>query len=454
MTTPQAVTAAEMMAARELRAARQRQLQQRYPGCAVSLTLNVPGEIKLAPDYRYAFDEGCAAIERQLRRRHFSCGAAEYYEENCGYHALWPVAGEALQLKQALLTVEDEHPLGRLFDIDVLTEQGRPVSRTESGHAPRLCLLCERPAHLCVRARTHSLPQLLARITQLIGAYRREQQAARVMAAAGRALFYELAVTPKPGLVDRADSGAHTDMDFFTFIDSGGTLLPWFTRMFYRGYDEARLTPEQCFARLRYLGMEAEDAMLAATGGVNTHKGLLFSLGLLCAAAGRLLATDGDGADSNALLDTAAAMAAAPLQRELAALDESTARSGGERLYVQAGGGARAEAASGFATVRRYGLPALQKRLDEGRSLNDAGALTLLDLLAHSGDSNIFARGGRQAQQRITAQAAELARREPPPALAELTELNRQFIAERLSPGGSADLLAITFFVHFMQDRR
>ena len=102
-----------------------------------------------------------------------------------------------------------------------------------------------------------------------------------------KSLLYEVSVTPKPGLVDRDNPGAHGDMDYYSFIDSAAALAPYFSRCAALGRDSL-CEPGEVLTRLRPLGLEAEEAMKQATGGANTHKGLIFSLGILCAAAGRL----------------------------------------------------------------------------------------------------------------------------------------------------------------------
>lgn len=109
-----------------------------------------------------------------------------------------------------------------------------------------------------------------------------------------RALYAEVALHPKPGLVSFRDSGSHRDMDGRTFLRSIGALRDYFPRIARAGRED------QPFEQLKQLGLAAEAAMLQATGGVNTHRGAIFCLGLLCAAAGRLHDT-GSAASASAL---------------------------------------------------------------------------------------------------------------------------------------------------------
>ncbi len=105
---------------------------------------------------------------------------------------------------------------------------------------------------------------------------------------AWKALIEEVVTTPKPGLVDLYSNGAHTDMDVDSFRRSAEALRPFFALMAERGIQEEG-SPEKLFLSIRGIGMQAEKAMYAATGGVNTHKGIIFTFGVFCAAAGRCI---------------------------------------------------------------------------------------------------------------------------------------------------------------------
>ncbi|WP_043176724.1 triphosphoribosyl-dephospho-CoA synthase, partial [Burkholderia ambifaria] len=105
--------------------------------------------------------------------------------------------------------------------------------------------------------------------------------AERIAALAEHSLVLEIDTYPKPGLVSHVDTGSHADMDAAMFARSAAVLRPYFAELAEAGARDADM------AVLRKIGLRAEHAMLAATGGVNTHRGAIFGLGLLCAAAGR-----------------------------------------------------------------------------------------------------------------------------------------------------------------------
>ncbi len=252
-----------------------------------------------------------------------------------------------------------------------------------------------------------------------------------IAAQARAALEREVLLTPKPGLVDAANTGAHRDMDRETFLRSAAALEPWFQSMAERGMAFPEEAPAALFAALRPMGMQAEQAMYAATGGVNTHKGALFSLGLLCAACGRLTAQNRP-LTVETLCGLSAQMTAGITARELTGEDTH-----GLAAHAAYGArGVRGEAESGFASVRELALPHL--------SGPDGSWLALLHLISRVRDTNVLHRAGEEGLAWLQARAAALLTDFSLPAL---TALDGECIARNISPGGSADLLAIAFFL-------
>lgn len=270
--------------------------------------------------------------------------------------------------------------------------------------------------------------------------------AERLGRLAARALAREALLTPKPGLVDRANSGAHDDMDLSTFLTSARALAPRLPRFFLEGCAQAAAPPTAALAALRPLGIACERAMLAATGGVNTHKGAIFAFGLTLAACGRLW-TRGGALEEQAICAEIAAMCRGLVAREMGAAVPLTAGVSAFRTHGFAG--ARGEAEAGYPLVRGAALPALRGALARGAGRDEALLIALLALLERAGDTNLLARGGAPAIAYVRAAAAAAPRDAGPAALIEgLTALDRAFIARRLSPGGTADLLALTWFLH------
>lgn len=443
------VTLPEMLDAREARARRQEELLEQYSGPVISFTLNIAGPVKNGPVLRRAFQEGMGWLKDSLA----CAGAAVLHREETdrvtGREALLAVRGEGRQIKGLCTALEEGTPLGRLFDLDVLDRERGKWDRADLGLPPRGCLVCGREGKACASRRLHTVEELQQATRAILRAHFAQADGDRLAAQGARALLYEVAATPKPGLVDRANNGSHRDMDFFTFLDSAAALLPYLRRAVSIGQETAALAPEETFARLRRAGIGAERAMFAATGGVNTHKGAIFSMGLACAGAGRLWKPEAPFAGAEAVLAECARLCREAVEADLAAIDPKTARTAGQRLYLEHGlRGVRGEAAEGFPAVARVALPALRAALAEGADLEEAGCAALTALMAGTVDTNLIARGGLEGQRWAAERARQLLKKGRP-SRRTLERLDRELIARNLSPGGCADLLAVTYFLHF-----
>jgi triphosphoribosyl-dephospho-CoA synthase len=264
---------------------------------------------------------------------------------------------------------------------------------------------------------------------------------------ASRALSRELAAWPKPGLVSPIDNGSHRDMDAAMLQASIDVLHPFFAELARAGRKDVGMNP------LRAIGLRAETAMLAATGGVNTHRGAIFGLGLLCAAAGEVaeISTEGVAVSPVRLGDVVMRRWAAEIRRGPIPLFSH----GAAALRRYGAGGARTEAAGGFRSVYEVGWPALR----QGRSLQpddpDAGPVqACFALIATVCDTNLLHRGGADGM-RYAAEAATsfLSRGGVAGAdwRARAAAVHAAFVTRRLSPGGCADLLATTLFVDALE---
>lgn len=250
------------------------------------------------------------------------------------------------------------------------------------------------------------------------------------------ALEAEVSATPKPGLVDRANTGAHRDMDYNLFLRSAAALEPFFADFYRLGAE----TPcDRLLPALRARGLTAEEAMFRATGGVNTHKGALFSLGLLCAACGALERR------GEPLTPDGVCLFVARLTEGITAELRQAPTHGGSAWRRTGSLGVRGEAEGGYPAVRGLALPVYRARLRAGESGNDAAVYTLICLIARAEDTNLLARGGEEGARWARAQAQALTEHFSVPAAAAL---DRAFIARNLSPGGCADLLAAALFLH------
>lgn len=268
----------------------------------------------------------------------------------------------------------------------------------------------------------------------------------RVACLAVRSLYAELALYPKPGLVSFVDNGSHRDMSAATFVRSLFALRRYFLHITQAGMVDAP------FHVLKQLGIEAEARMLRATDGINTHRGAIFCLGLLAAAAGRC------HAQGMALTpDAIQAMLLARWGEALGAhsIDAGTTSHGARALLRYAVSGAREEGARGFPSVFAVGVPALQRTLAAGRSLRHARIDALFALMAHISDTNIVHRGGLDGAARVRRQARAFVARggtRAPDWEARALACHHDFVVARLSPGGAADLLGAVCLLHSLAE--
>lgn len=285
----------------------------------------------------------------------------------------------------------------------------------------------------------------IARCCTSIAADRASLEEVRRSRAASRAtlqaLYYELCLYPKPGLVSMVDTGSHQDMTAALFIRSLFSLRHYFSAVYLAG---ARNAP---FAVLSRLGIEAEARMLRATCGVNTHRGAIFNLGILCAIIGKW--------DAGGRKVELSRLDVDHWSSAIKAADSSmVSNSNGNRACRNyAVGGARGEAAAGFPHVFRIGLPALAAARAAGASESAAVVQAFFAIMASLEDTNLLHRGGAGGLAYATSAATSF--------LAEggvlsggwrerAVLIHHEFVQRRLSPGGSADLLAATLFVDRM----
>lgn len=443
-------TLQEILGARENRVRRQQALMAEYQKPLICFTMNIPGPVKLDRDITIGFAVGNWLLQQALRSRPVL--HRELRRENTGCEAFYVVDLPAPELKKLAMDIEDTEPIGRLFDIDVIDTNGVKLSRENMGAPRRKCLLCDNDASVCARSRAHGLDALQDRTGFLLYLTARQWMTEQIAAYAFVALNQEYLTTPKPGLVDKNNQGAHKDMGIRHFFASANALRPYFSRCAETGFLTRDLSPEETFAKIRPIGMEAEQTMLHATRGVNTHKGAIFTMGLLCAAAGRL---SPEQWQPEHLLSQCAAMTKGLVAQDFAGITLENAKTAGERVFANYGiSGVRGQAEAGFPAVLQVGLPILQQGLAKGLSLNDAGCVTLLHLLAATDDTNLIHRSDYETQQQVRQDMTDLLRKDPFPALSVIEELDADFIRQNLSPGGSADLLAATYFLYFLEHSR
>lgn len=440
-----------MLDARERRAQQQEFLRKKYEAAIICFTMNIAGPVKNGGLIHRAFHIGNTLLHQQLAAAKLPILFFEESNDVTGNESFYVVDTAPLRLKQITTELEDNTPLGRLFDMDVLDKAGVKLDRALLALPERHCLCCGTPGKDCARNRTHTVQKLQAKTKAVLSAGVMDWDARQIATQACRALLFEVCTTPKPGLVDRDNSGSHKDMDIFTFMSSASALWPYFEECAQIGLANAALSAPETLAALRPAGRRAEGMMLGATAGVNTHKGAIFSVGILCAALGRLSPEQRRCPDI--VLQEAGAMAVGLTTQEYKNVTLENAATAGQRFYVLYGiTGVRGQVEEGFPAVSKVGLPVLEQGLRNGKTLNDAGCAALLALIAADIDTNLIARSDFATQQRVANHLGKLLEKQPCPDRKTLETLNEAYTGLNLSPGGSADLLAVCYLLHFMEE--
>lgn len=269
------------------------------------------------------------------------------------------------------------------------------------------------------------------------------------------ALIAEATLSPKPGLVTPSSSGAHRDMDYPLLVTSARALGPCFEACAFAGEVAGGIeaSPSKLLSTLRCIGQEGEQAMSRATGGINTHKGAIFCLGLLSAAMTfahvRGMGTDRQG---DIACTVVANLCSGLVARELSSTNASEFSTAGERLYFETGArGARGQAEDGYPLLRGRTLPLLRKAHSQGRERFNLACLdALLISMSELEDSCLLARGGTLGLAIARQGAAEVVRlggASSESGWRGLIELDSVLVRAGLSPGGSADMVAAAIFL-------
>ncbi len=361
------------------------------------------------------------------------------------------------------------------------------------------------------------------------------------------ALLGEVRTSPKPGLVDQIDCGAHTDMDLHTFEKSTDAIAPYLADMFMAGFapeeetaeekleieeldagaapeetaeeaagqnsEEGRETEEEClFRKIRRIGVEAEKAMFAATEGVNTHKGMLFTMGIVLAAAGLhfrresseealcavneetvsrvragLAEREGENTETGPfaqeVLWLCRDMCRRILGEEFLAMEKREPVTHGERLFREYGErGIRGQAEQGFPILREVAFPEMEKYrapLPELRGgirmhrllwremssaenpweseayLNAVNLQVLLRVMAELNDTNVVTRSSYEEMQQLQEESRRILSIGggfTEQGMTALLTLNQSCIQRNISPGGAADILAVSILLWRLQE--
>ena len=415
---------------KEERVKRQKEFLSRFDSSSlISLSINIPGSLKLSCESLTIYDEALEAIKNH------ALPILHTFEQKSvtGAEAMWVVQADATLLKILTCKIESTHPLGRFMDIDVINSQGISISRKALGYARRKCFVCEEDAFICARSQKHSMEELNQAIAKSVQKHTFGKYITQCCAAA---MQKEVELTPKPGLVDSLNSGAHHDMDIDLFYTSIYAIKPYIEQFI--------TTSPISFEKLRHIGLECEKAMFDATKGVNTHKGMIFCLAVVCGAIAKIKEAQNIFTCKD-LQAEIKALCHSLVDKDLIEQNPHTA---GARFFYETGScGIRGEAQSGFPTIFEKSLPyfmAQKELFGEEIALKK----TLLLLMSILEDSTLWSRGGAKGLDYVKSKSAQILLHVKNETLNETLEaFDEELISLHLSPGGSADLLALTWLI-------
>lgn len=455
------ITLDDVLEAKDAKALSQSELLQKYKCTVIGLAVNMPGNIKKTPVIISLLDFAKEQLCLQLKRQQINVLEIRKCFIVGGPYIALAVSADARTVKNIAITLEEAAHYCRLLDIDVYSSNGVQISRSDLQLPPRVCLICSQPAVLCVRNRTHTFETLKQTSDRLLCSFlamncRTLPKAIESIASlAVTSMLLEAICTPAPGLVDRDNSGAHQDMDIFSFMQSSSALTATMQACALAGYNH-NAPPAQLLPILRLIGLQGEQDMFDATGGVNTQKGLIFLLGILTAAAGISIQSSSTLASTKVI--SIAAQICSGITQELHNLKHEMPQrklTAGEDFYLKYGvTGIRGEIENALPAITLAGLPTLKHALHQGLSINDALVHTLFAIMAHTQDTTILHRSNVATLQEVQNDAKNI--------LATggmytehgrhlIKQLDKKYIQKNISPGGSADLLAATYFLYKLE---
>jgi holo-ACP synthase CitX len=411
------------------------------PRTLVFASLAVPGPDKAPDGGGIALACGVDALRRTL-------AGAPWGELDRGTDALGPwaavaVAADPEPVKRAAAGIEGSLPFGRVLDLDVYGDDGRPVDRAGLGLPPRLCLVCEEPARECISRRRHAGGEPAARAAAILEPLGpRRSWAAGLAGALVEGAQDELDLTPKPGLVDRHDSGSHPDLTYSAMARSVRLLGLYFDELVaMRGPAGAAAGERGDLAPCVAAGRRAEARMRRAAGS-NAHRGLIF-LGGLIVLAGCDASRDGEPAEDSVLRRRVADLAREFCGRGAPDAEDTPGARARNEHGVE---GILGEARAGLPAVFEAGLPAFRATLARSGDRRRAALRAMAALMGAVEDTTALHRAGREGLARLRSDGEDLAAllddgQDPDPHLARWNEDYRR---TGLTMGGVADCLALT----------
>ncbi|MEG0068413.1 citrate lyase holo-[acyl-carrier protein] synthase [Cetobacterium sp.] len=359
-----------------------------------------------------------------------------------------------IEIKKIAMVIEDNHTLGRCVDIDVFDETGYPFSRSDFGGEKRKCLICENMAFVCGRTGAHSHKQIQNVIQEKYEQYldiveTQESISNTFSNNALKSIVLEVSSSPSFGLVSPLTKGAHKDMDFFTFLDSSFALTPYLKSVSKAGYSP--LPIDLIFKKIRYMGKVSEQEMFLATNNVNTHKGMIFLIGITLAMASKAKFENLSFRDISNLISEMCK----DILKDFDNIRSKSNLTHGEKLFLNHGiVGVRGIVKKGLDIIFDEAIDVFENSLLKENDINASMVRTLIFLMSSLEDTTILHRHDIHVLNNVKLEAMELHSmfEHSPLDISLLKEIENKYSKERISPGGAADLLAVTIFLQSIKN--
>jgi holo-ACP synthase/triphosphoribosyl-dephospho-CoA synthase len=412
----------------------------------LSLSLNVPGYPKstgiVSRFFLYCLDD----LKIFVRARLLSLDEKEaiLQTDEAGDFYIVPVSTgqmSLVEIKQICEDFEESHAWGRFIDVDLTDQGGMPVSSGKS----KPCFYCnDRPADQCRMEKRHDTEELREFMFSKMKVYCRQQREITISrtlsSLALQSVLHEIALTPKPGLVDKFSNGAHSDMSYGTFINSTAAISGYFNDLAKAGFSFEETDMTKALPAIRNIGLRMERSMFGSTNQVNTQKGIIFLMGLSLFSSGYLIARE-DIFVKEKFRTIVRDICKDLIYRELESVQQPPETHGEEIFHRLKIAGARGEAENGFPMVFDFGLPELMKF----NELNDQALLhAFLSIATNNNDTNVLYRSNIEVLsqfKKLSRQALETGNMDP---------LIQFCMKQKISPGGSADLLAVSIYLYLL----
>ncbi len=356
----------------------------------------------------------------------------------------------AYEIKKLTIHFEENHILGRCVDLDVYDTNYKGLSRSDFNLPKRKCLICDDLAFICGRSMKHSHQEIKDRIASKYIAYQnflkeREEVISKLSDLSLEGMIFEVSSYPGFGLVTPLTSGSHKDMDFFTFLNSSFVLKKGFKKMAEVMYSYLPL--DIAFNLTREIGKEIEEEMFKVTHGVNTHKGMIFLMGIAVGATARVLYEKKNFID---IQNTICEMTK-DILKDFENIDSSRKLTHGERLFLEHGfTGIRGEIKNGLDIVFNGSLEVFSSAFEKSQNINTSALHTLIFLMSEVMDSTIVYRHNFEVLEKVKKEMGEVFTKGGAFIQDEeyFRNLEKEYISKNISPGGSADLLAVTIYFY------